>query len=304
MEVFRIILSGRFEFGTHRTFENVRKLYEERSEVHYRNQVLLKAENHFDEEALCFNLPRAVFESNKKTWENTIRQLEFIAGYAISGAVFAYLTQSGKKIEEFVIEPRGDRDAILAFKAGKELEREGQEQRAHEAYSKAIEKFERHAMAYERRGYTNIALEKMIDALYDFDKSIGIYPHNPGAYFGKGLVFLKQKKWKDAVDAFKNAHTFSIPHQPIFWKAKRLKGECLMELHGWQEAEKEFRAFVNRKFEQDNPNLKDLARTWLNLGTSLLEQGKKEEAIKAFQQAIDGDEPAKKQASEILEKLI
>ena len=304
MEVFRIILSGRFEFGTPRSFENVRKLYVERSEVHYRNQVLLNAEDHFDEEALCFNLPRAVFESNKKIWENTIRQLEFIAGYAISGAVFAYLTQGGKKIEEFVIEPRGDRDAILAFEAGKVLEQEGQEKEAYEAYSKAIEKFERHAMAYERRGYTNITLKKMADALYDFDKSIGIYPHNPGAYFGKGLVYLKEKRWVEATEAFKNAHTFSIPHQPIFWKAKRLKGECLMELQRWEEAEKEFSFFVKRQFERGNPNLKDLTRTWLNLGVTLLEQGKKDEAIKAFQQAINGDEPVNKKASEILEKLI
>ncbi len=303
METFRVIISGRFEFASSRSFERVRTLYEERSEVHYRNQVLLKAEDHFQEEALCFNLPRTVCESNKKNWENTIRLLEFIAGYAISGAVFAYLTKSGKKIEEIVIEPRGDRDAISAYETGKALEQKGDEEKAHEAYSKAIDKFERHAMAYERRGYTNIKLEKYAEALYDFDKSIGIYPHNPGAYFGMGLVFLKQKKWEKAAEAFESSRTFSIPHQPIFWKAKRLKGECLLELQRWEEAEKEFSAFVKRKFEEENPNVKDLPRTWLNLGIALQEQGKKEEAIKAFQQAIDGDEPANQQASEMLEKL-
>ncbi len=303
MDLFKIIFAGRIEFANKRTFQRVYTMYEERAEVHYRNQILLKPEEHFDEEKLCFDLPRKVLESSMRNWKNTISLLRFIADYSISGEILAWRTQQGKKLEEVIIEPIGDRDAIQAYQQGRQLEKTGKEKEAHEAYSKAIEKFERHAMAYERRGYTNMALKKYNDALYDFNKSVGIYPRNPGAYFGIGSIHLIQKEWEKAVEAFTQAHTFSIPHQPLFWKAKRLKGECLMELQRWEEAAKEFKAFVNRKFEEGNSNLKDLPRTWLNYGTALLESGDREGAKAAFQQVINGDEPAKKEASAMLEKL-
>ncbi len=303
MESFKVIFAGRLEFANERTFQRVCTMYEERAEVHYRNQVLLKAEDHFHEEKLCFDLPRKVMESNLRNWSNTIHLLRFIADYAISGEILAWRTQQGKKLEEVFIEPKGDRDAIQAYQQGRQLEEKGKEKEARAAYSKAIEKFERHAMAYERRGYTNITLKKYADALYDFNKSVGIYPRNPGAYFGIGSIHLAQKEWDKAVEAFTQAHTFSIPHQPLFWKAKRLKGECLMKLQRWEEAAKEFKAFVNRKFEQGNSNIKDLPQTWHNYGTVLEKMGDKKGAEEAFKKAREEDESDRKETSAMLENL-
>ena len=38
---------------------------------------------------------------------------------------------------------------------------------------KVIKRFERHAQAYERRGFTNLLMGNLDEAIYDYTKSIG-----------------------------------------------------------------------------------------------------------------------------------
>ena len=49
MSTFKMIFSGRLEFGTERSFQQVVKFYQHRFENYYRKDILLKAEDIFDE---------------------------------------------------------------------------------------------------------------------------------------------------------------------------------------------------------------------------------------------------------------
>ncbi len=96
---------------------------------------------------------------------------------------------------------------------------------ASEALSKAIEKYERHALAYERRGYVNYKLKNFNDALHDFSKSIRINPNNPEPYYGSGKVKMLKNDWDGAIQDFDQAIKRSLALQPLHWLARLKKGE-------------------------------------------------------------------------------
>lgn len=56
---------------------------------------------------------------------------------------------------------------------------------AMEALTRAIAKFEQHAVAYERRGFVNFSLKNYEDALYDYNKSIKYNDAVPKPYLGR-----------------------------------------------------------------------------------------------------------------------
>ena len=183
---YKTIVSGCLEFGNARSYEQVLKLYLHRTENYYRNDILLKAEEVFQEETFILSIPRYIKECPEKSWKNTLNLLEYVAGYAVAGDLKAWVIQDGKMIDQRVIEPDGDKSATQAFIQGRELVKEkGMEEEAMNSLNKAIDKFERHALAYERRGYVNYRLRNYDDAMYDFTKSIDINPNMPDAYWGR-----------------------------------------------------------------------------------------------------------------------
>jgi Tfp pilus assembly protein PilF len=64
------------------------------------------------------------------------------------------------------------------------------------ALSNAIEKYERHAAAFERRGYVNYKLKNFNDAHYDFSKSIAINPIAPEPFYGRGKIHMIKNEWQ------------------------------------------------------------------------------------------------------------
>lgn len=285
---YKTIISGRLEFGSAKSYETVLKMYQQRMENFYRTaELMFKIEEVFEETSNSLNIPRLVTQSNDKSWLNTLQLIEYLSQFAVAGDLRAWMTDNGKVLKHEVIEPKSDKGAVQAFLKGRELvEAEGKENEAKEALSAAIEKYERHAAAYERRGYVNFLLKNYADALYDYSKSIDLNPNNPEAYLGRAFVKMSQQDFKGAVADLDQAIKQSIPLQPIYWKARRVKGECHLRLKEMDQAAAELKFFTNRAFSKDDPNHKWQPKAWFNYGKALLSMGKFNDALQAFDQAM------------------
>ncbi len=280
---YKTILSGCLEFGNPRSYEQVLKLYQHRTENYYRNDILLAAEEVFQEDTFILTIPRYITECSEKSWKNTLNLLEYIAGYAVAGSLKAWVIQEGKIVEQRNIEPDGDKSATQAFIQARDLVKEkGMEEEAMNALNRAIEKFERNALAYERRGYVNYRLRNYNDAMYDFTKSIDINPNMPDAYWGRANTKVKKNDIQGALVDLDLAIARSIPHQPVYWSARRLKGELHLKLSEFEKAIFELKLVTNRKFTEDDPNYKWQKNVLFNYGKALYEIGQYNDAVKIY----------------------
>ncbi len=288
MSSFKTIISGRLEFGNAKTFEKVIKMYQQRVENFYRAaELLIKGEDIFNEAAYALDIPRIIVQATEKGLQNTIDLLGYIAQFAIAGDIQAWMTDNGKVLKHEIIEPHSDKVAVQAYLQGRELITEkGKENEAKAVLSTAIEKYERHALAYERRGYVNFLLKNYNDALYDFGKSIDINPNNAAPYFGRAIVKMTQNDLRNAIPDLENAIKRSIPLQPIYWKARRVKGECHLRLEDYSNAIAELKFFTARAFSRSDSNYKWRQIAWFNYGKALAAIAKYAEAIQAFDQAL------------------
>lgn len=287
---FKTIFSGSLEFGNQRSYEQALKLFQGRVETHYRNDILFVEEEVFIEECRTMSVPRLISECSEKSWRNTLNLLEFMSQYAIAGDFRAWIIQDGKLIKQSHIEPSGDKTVIQKYLEGRQLlKTEGNELEAKNALDKAIEKFERHALAYERRGFINFKLGNFDDAMYDYNKSINIDPNNPEAYWGRAKTKLQKKDLNGAIADLELAISNSIPHQPIYWSARRLKGECHLKLGEFQKAIAELKFVTKRAFRPEDPNLKWQKNAHFNYGKALFEVGQYGEAVEAFNKMFNFD---------------
>lgn len=284
--MYKTILSGCLEFGSQRSYEQVLKLYQHRFENYYRNDILLKTEEVFIEESFVLSVPRFIKECPEKSWKNTLNLLEYVAEYAIAGDLKAWVILNGTLVEQRTIEPSGDRTATQAFLQGREMIKEKGMEAAMQSLNKAIEKFERHALAYERRGYVNFKLRNFQDAMYDFTKSIDINPNIPDAYWGRANTRLKKDDVSGALADLELAIAKSIPHQPIHWSARRLKGELHLKQADYPKAIFELKLVANRKFTEDDPNFKWQKNVWYHYGKALLEIGQYSDSVEYFNRMI------------------
>ncbi|MEL6720613.1 MAG: tetratricopeptide repeat protein, partial [Bacteroidota bacterium] len=255
--------------------------------VLYKERVLLKIEDIFDEEQCSIIIPRFVKEEvEMKRWRNTLSLLNYIAEYAMSGSVSAWRVESGKVLEREVIEPTSEKTAIQAYLKGREMmNEEGRMEEAMQSLDKAIKKFERHALAYERRGYINFLLKNYDDALYDYTKSISLYGHNAKPYYGRAMIKILQKDLEGAIEDLDKAIKTSIALEPIYWKSRKIKGDCHIQLKEYNKAEFEFKLFTKRNFAESDPNREALKDAYFSFGKTLLEVGKPTEALKALDTA-------------------
>jgi tetratricopeptide (TPR) repeat protein len=300
---YKTILSGCLEFGNSRSYDQVLKLYQHRTENYYRNDILLKAEEVFQEESFILSIPRYIKECPEKSWKNTLNLLEYVAGYAVAGDLKAWVIQDGKMIDQRVIEPDGDKSATQAFIQGREMVKEkGKEEEAMTSLNRAIEKFERHALAYERRGYVNYRLRNFDDAMYDFTKSIDINPNMPDAYWGRANVKVKKGDVQGALADLEIAIVKSIPHQTVYWSARRLKGELHLGLSEFEKAIFELKLVTNRHFNEDDPNYKWQQNVLFNYGKALFEIGQYGDAVKVYNNMM-GFEAHREEAPSKAEQL-
>ena len=290
---YKAIIAGSLEFGTSRSFQKALKMYLHRSEVLYKHQLFFLPEEIFIEDGLTVTVPRFVKDPIElRWWKNTVNVLEYIAAFATGGNITCWRLDNGKILEHVVIEPEGDKIAIKEFRQGRNMiNAGGQMDEAMQALTRAIQKFERHAIAYERRGFVNYRLKNYSDALYDYSKSININPRNADAYYGRAHVHLVEKDYDRAIADLDMAVKTSIALQPLYWRSRRLKGNCHMELKQYDKAAFEFRLFTKRNFAPDDSNRKALKDVYFNYGRALLEIGKASDALEAIKtsKAINND---------------
>jgi tetratricopeptide (TPR) repeat protein len=285
---FKVIFTGRLDFGNQRSYDKVLQLYEHRMENYYKTEVLFLSEDVFNEEKLCLDIPRFITLAPKKKWQNTINILRSVAEYAIAGDIKAWMIHEGKMLDQYYIEPQSDKTAVKEFLLGRELvEQEDHMQEAFEAFSRAIAKFDKHALAYERRGFVNFRLHNYEDALYDYNKSIKFNDVVPKPHMGRGLVHMATEKYKEAIVDFDLAIKRAMPLQQIYWYARHVKADCLIKLNEFEAAAIELTLFSKRRFTPDNKNYPWRKKVFSKLGKCLIETGKYKEAVLAFTAAIE-----------------
>ncbi|MEM8523800.1 MAG: tetratricopeptide repeat protein [Bacteroidota bacterium] len=284
---YKVIIAGQLDFHNARSYEKTIEMCKHKMEVLYKERVLLKIEDIFDEEQCSIIIPRFVKEEvEMKRWRNTLSLINYIAEFAMSGSVSAWRVESGKVLEHEVIEPTSDKTAIRAYMKGRQMmDEEGRMEEAKQALDKAIKKFERHALAYERRGYINFLLKNYDDAVYDYTKSISLYGHNAKPYYGRAMIKIIQKDLAGAIEDLDKAIKTSIALEPIYWRSRKIKGECHIELEEYSKAEFEFKLFTKRNFAEADPNRQALKDAYFSFGKTLLEVGKPTEALKALDTA-------------------
>lgn len=282
----KLIFKGRLEFGNQRTYDMVLKHWQTRLETYFKSDILFKSEQVFLPEDFALCLGQQTLQSTEKHWRSTTALLQELSQYAIAGVISAWRMANGQVLDSAVIEPLSEKAAVTEYKRGCELVAErGKENEATAALNRAIEKYERHAAAYERRGYVNYKLGNFKDAMYDFSKSIDINPTSPDAYYGRAKVKMLKNDWEGAVQDFEFTLKRALALQPIFWLARLKKGICLVYLKRFQEAEKELQSYVQRAFSESDPNYSRRPRAWLFLGKALLGNQQINAALDAFLKA-------------------
>jgi len=284
---YKTIFKGRLEFGSPKSYDKVLKMYHHRVENYYKSDILLKEEEFFDEASSSLNVPRYITQGSMKSWKNTLNLLEYLAQFAVSGNMGTWVTEEGKILKHGIVEPKSDKLAVQAFLKGRALlDQKGKEIEAKEALNQAIAKYERHAQAYERRGYVNFTLKNYDDAIYDFSKSIDFSPINPDPYFGRARIKILKKDWEGAIQDFDNAIKMSIPLQPIYWKARRMKGDCHLKLNDHKGSLNDFKFYSTRKFKDDDPNKAWVRYATYYYGRALLAMEEYEQAVAIFTKAM------------------
>jgi len=252
----KLVFRGRLDFGSQRTYDLVVKHWQTRLENYCRTEILFKAEEIFVPEELAINVPQQTLMSTEKHWRNTTSLLKEVAQYALAGNVGAWWVQNGQVLAECQIEPNSDKVAVSEYLRGRELVQQGGMEEASIALSNAIEKYERHAAAFERRGYVNYKLKNFNDAHYDFSKSISSNPIAPEPFYGRGKIHMIKNEWEAAAADFDQAIKKSLAVQPMHWLSRLRKGDSLYHAKRYAEAIPELKFFLQRKFQETDPNVR------------------------------------------------
>jgi tetratricopeptide (TPR) repeat protein len=283
---FKTIIQGRLEFGTQKSYDKVTKMFLQRLENYYKTDVFLKFEDIFNEEDLSLEIPRHVSQVSDRAFRTTASLLGYCSQFAIAGSIRAWLIDEGDILHFETLEPDSDKGAVQSFVRGRKLVKvKGKEKEAIEALSIAIEKYDRHAQAYERRAKVNYMMKNYHDSLRDYNKCIGIDPTIPTAFYGKAKIHMMREEWAEAIENLEESIKKSIALQALYWKSRRLKSKCHIQLKEWHKAAFDLKLFTNRAFEDDNPNKFWVRAAQYNYGLVLLEIEDFSEALKAFDKA-------------------
>lgn len=286
MEFHKTIIQGRIEFGNEKSYDKVFKMFEYRTDSYYKSDIIIVQEEVFNKEILALEVPRYVGQHLEKTYRNTVSLLQYCAQFAVSGEIRAWQTGGGKVRSYAYIEPESDKAAVISFRKGKDLaSKDGREQEALEALSEAIEKYNRHAYAYEKRGEVNYILKKYHDSLRDFNKCLAIDDSIPDAYMGRANIALKDNDLQTAIENLDTTIKKSIALQAIYWKARKLKMECHLKLGEYEKAAFDLKLLSSRKFKEQSPHFK-LKKFYLTqYALVLVELEKFLEALAVFKEA-------------------
>ncbi|NOT37066.1 MAG: hypothetical protein HOP11_06790 [Saprospiraceae bacterium] len=281
---FKVIIQGKLELGSEKTMKQVIEQIIPRMDTHYKRELIFKQpELIFKEEDFTLELGRFIGTVSEKYWKNTINFIEYCAGFASAGCVDAWMTDSGKILQHYHIEPMGEKTCVMLYQSGKKAsEQKGSEQEAIRILTEAIEKYERHSQAYTQRGYMNFTLKNYDDSLYDFRKGVSFDNLNSSAHYGLARSLMIKHQYVEAIESLEETTKSSIALQSIYWAARRTKGYCHLELKEYDKAINEFRLVSTRNFDKTDSNYKHLPMMWFNYGKAFFATGKLDEALEAF----------------------
>ncbi|NJK83912.1 MAG: tetratricopeptide repeat protein [Saprospiraceae bacterium] len=284
---FKVIISGRLTFKNERSIQKAMEVYAHKCEVLYKYFLLFKTEDIFDEASLSLSIPRFVKEGVElKLWNNTMHLLQEMADFAMAGSIGGWRINNGELLEHLMLEPSSDKGPIHAFLEGKKvIAADGNLEEAAKHFTKAIQKFDRHDTAYERRAYVHFLTNNHEQAITDYTQSIAINDRNAEAYFGRAIVYITQGNHKMAIEDLINAIQYSIALQALHWRARRLKGRCHLQLGEYEKASTEFNFFTSRRFKEDDPNIQSLKDAYFDFGKALLKVGKASKALEVINKA-------------------
>lgn len=280
----KTIFQGRLDFGTTKSFNQVKSMYEQRVTNFYRADVFIK-EDAFDENSNALILPKFIAEGSKRTWENSIKVLQYLADFAVAGAVRAYITDRGEAQAREYIVANPERGSMKPYKLALEtLKNEGAGEDVIGLLTEAIDKYDRHAQALETRATVWYTLGEIEKAFKDYADALLADPNLAEAYFHRAEMLCALGRHDEAVEDFTAAIKHSVPVRSLFWAARRLKGDCHAHLGDKKNALLEYRFFCSRQFEEGTENYREKHKTCLQYGKFLISDGKPEDALKV----IDG----------------
>jgi tetratricopeptide (TPR) repeat protein len=282
----KITLKGNLEFGTSKTYETMLKTLLQKLEVYYKHDYLLKSEAYFQAETANIIVPRLIVPvCAEKTWRNTVGFLRDAAQFAVAGRMSLWVCNDKNEVlQRHIIEPTNEKQAVKSFLVGAGAVKAGDYDLAITAFDDTLEKFAGNSYAYDLRGYARFKLGMLGDAALDFTKSIELFP-TAEAFFGRGKVQMTLANLEGAIGDLKSAIEHSVPLQPIFWQARRVKGECHLRLKQYDKAIFEFQFVSKRNFNTEDPNFKHRKRTWELYAEALLAVGQRANADKALAEA-------------------
>jgi tetratricopeptide (TPR) repeat protein len=292
---YKVIIQGKFEFGSEKSFQKVLQLYTQRAETLYKKEIIFKVpEEIFKAEEKTLHINRFIGNSSEKVWKNTISLIEYCAQFSLSGSINAWMTDNGKILHHYHLEPLAEKSSVMLYQEGKKMaEQSGMEQEAMKLLTEAIEKYDRHSQAYEKRGYINFQLKNYEDSIHDFKKSIKFDGMNASAHYGLARALMIKKELESAISSLEESTKQSIALQPLYWAARRVKGDCHLELKQFDKAAFEYKLFTTRTFIETDPNYKHLSKTWFNYGKTLFALGQLDPALEAFDKSLQFAEPEK-----------
>lgn len=138
---------------------------------------------------------------------------------------------------------------------------------------------DRAADAYRLRAAAYIERGQPDQAAVDAGKAIALDPMNAHAYYNRGLAFLAQEEFGDAASDFRT----SIDLDPQFASAYEALGLSLFKGGDYTGAADAFRQAIDHSGGEPSPAL------FHNNGLALLMAGHDDEALTAFDQALDWD---------------
>lgn len=262
-------------------------MYEYRTETYYKSDVLLPKDEIFNDDDLSLVIPRYVGNASDKNFKNTVSLLTYSAQFAVAGSIQAWMIDEGTIKNHANIQPESDRSVVQQFNKGDELFREGgRNEEAHDAFSKTIEGYSNHGQAYERRGWVNLRFRKFSEALYDFNKAIGLDDTIAFAYYGRGIIAMNEGNTEKAIADFDNTIKRSVALESVHWRARLRKAESLMDLEEWEKSAFELKFFTKRVFEQDDSNIHRRSRALALYGITMYELKEYADAIQLIDEAM------------------
>jgi tetratricopeptide (TPR) repeat protein len=130
------------------------------------------------------------------------------------------------------------------------------------------------APAHMLAGEALDGMNQTTQAIAEFQAAEKVAPTEPNVHFGLGYLLWKQHRYQDAAEEFRK----EIVNEPMHAQALAYLGDSELKMQHAADAE----AILRRAVHQAGA----IPMAWLDLGIVLADQGKNDEAISDFKQAI------------------